>query len=266
MAMAVLSVRAAMPVSSTRAAAAAHTEFYDLLRVDKKASSSQLKTAYRKLALEHHPDVSQHPDANRRFAQLSNAYEVLIDPELRAVYDVSGEKGLRGRESKNRGAAWAVWESWDEFKPFQRKTRKGDARSIAAARSGVQGLSNEEGGEVTEAQSGDVVEYPLSVVVKAQHQDGRNKGVGLVVSRNKDRQDRHKLSPENLELVEIEPLFKEPESQAWRPDPMEGAAFSSLHDLRVLHAEYDRISDMWMILDELSHDCDSPVYAEEVIL
>jgi hypothetical protein len=78
MAMAVLSVRAAMPVSSTRAAAAAHTEFYDLLRVDKKASSSQLKTAYRKLALEHHPDVSQHPDANRRFAQLSNAYEVSI--------------------------------------------------------------------------------------------------------------------------------------------------------------------------------------------
>ncbi len=47
--------------------------------------------------------------------------QVLIDPELRAVYDVSGEKGLRGRESKNRGAAWAVWESWDEFKPFQRK-------------------------------------------------------------------------------------------------------------------------------------------------
>ncbi len=78
MAMAVLSVRAAMPVSSTRAAAAAHTQFYDLLRVDKKASSSQLKTAYRKLALEHHPDVSQHPDANRRFAQLSNAYEVSI--------------------------------------------------------------------------------------------------------------------------------------------------------------------------------------------
>ncbi len=79
MAMAVLSVRAAMPGSSTRAAAAAaHTEFYDLLRVDKKASSSQLKTAYRKLALEHHPDVSQHPDANRRFAQLSNAYEVSI--------------------------------------------------------------------------------------------------------------------------------------------------------------------------------------------
>jgi preprotein translocase subunit Sec63 len=78
MAMAVLSVRAAMPVSSTRAAAAVHTEFYDLLRVGKKASSSQLKTAYRKLALEHHPDVSQHPDANRRFAQLSNAYEVSI--------------------------------------------------------------------------------------------------------------------------------------------------------------------------------------------
>jgi len=56
------------------------------------------------------------------------------------------------------------------------RTRKGDARSIAAARSGVQGLSNEEGGDVIEAQSGDVVEYPLSIVVKAQHQDGRNKG------------------------------------------------------------------------------------------
>lgn len=47
---------------------------------------------------------------------------------------------------------------------------------------------------------------------------------------------------QNLELVEIEPLFKEPESQAWRPDPMEGAAFSSLHDLRVLHAVYTMLS------------------------
>lgn len=47
---------------------------------------------------------------------------MLIDPELRVVYDESGEQGLTGHESKRKGAAWEVWETWEEFKPFQRKS------------------------------------------------------------------------------------------------------------------------------------------------
>lgn len=47
--------------------------------------------------------------------------QVLIDPELRVVYDETGEQGLKGRDSNRRGAASEVWETWAEFKPFKRK-------------------------------------------------------------------------------------------------------------------------------------------------
>ena len=45
--------------------------------------------------------------------------QVLIDPELRAVYDATGE--VKGLERRGKGAAWEVWDNWSEFKPFQRK-------------------------------------------------------------------------------------------------------------------------------------------------
>ena len=60
---------------------------------------------------------------------------------------------------------------------------------------------------------GDLVEYPLSEVVKELLQDGRSHGVGLLVGRNKDRLDAKKLPDSLLELCEIEPLRQEePES------------------------------------------------------
>ena len=56
---------------------------------------------------------------------------------------------------------------------------------------------------------GDVVEYPLSVVVKQELQDGRSHGVGLLVGRNKDRGDAKTLPDAALGLCEIEPLRQE---------------------------------------------------------
>lgn len=47
--------------------------------------------------------------------------QILIDPEMRKIYDETGEQGLKGRESNRRGAAQEVWETWAEFKPFKRK-------------------------------------------------------------------------------------------------------------------------------------------------
>lgn len=57
--------------------------------------------------------------------------------------------------------------------------------------------------------TGDVVEYPLSEVVKQQLQDGRSHGVGLLVGRNKDRGDAKALPEEALGLCEVEPLRQE---------------------------------------------------------
>lgn len=66
--------------------------FYDVLGVEKTASEEEIKKAYKKLALKHHPDRGGDPE---KFKELSTAYEALSDPEKRKIYDLHGEEGLR---------------------------------------------------------------------------------------------------------------------------------------------------------------------------
>ena len=72
------------------------SDFYKLLGVSRDASSDEIKRAYRKLAMEYHPDRNGAPDAEARFKQIAEAYEVLCDEDKRAAYDRYGEAGLRG--------------------------------------------------------------------------------------------------------------------------------------------------------------------------
>ncbi|EFE44346.1 hypothetical protein TRV_00878 [Trichophyton verrucosum HKI 0517] len=71
------------------------TKYYDTLGVAPTATEAELKTAYKKGALKHHPDKNAHnPDAAEKFKDLSHAYEILSDPQKRALYDQYGEEGL----------------------------------------------------------------------------------------------------------------------------------------------------------------------------
>jgi molecular chaperone DnaJ len=72
------------------------SDFYKLLGVSRDASPDEIKRAYRKLAMEYHPDRNPAPDAEARFKQIAEAYEVLCDEDKRAAYDRYGEAGLRG--------------------------------------------------------------------------------------------------------------------------------------------------------------------------
>ncbi|KAI5076651.1 hypothetical protein GOP47_0008716 [Adiantum capillus-veneris] len=74
----------------------ADADYYSLLGVSKNASKTDIKSSYRKLARQYHPDVNKEPDAEDKFKALSNAYEVLSDDEKRAIYDQFGEAGLKG--------------------------------------------------------------------------------------------------------------------------------------------------------------------------
>jgi DnaJ family protein A protein 1 len=71
------------------------TRFYDLLGVKPGASDSDLKKAYRKLALQYHPDKNSSPEAGEKFKEISMAYEVLSNPEKRRIYDQHGEQGIK---------------------------------------------------------------------------------------------------------------------------------------------------------------------------
>jgi molecular chaperone DnaJ len=71
-------------------------DYYEVLGVDRSADEAAIKKAFRVLARELHPDVNEHdPDAEEKFKEAAEAYEVLSDPERRRTYDAFGHEGLR---------------------------------------------------------------------------------------------------------------------------------------------------------------------------
>ncbi len=70
-------------------------DYYELLGVQRDATDVEIKRAFRSLARELHPDVSSAPDAEERFREVAEAYEVLSNAERRELYDRYGREGLR---------------------------------------------------------------------------------------------------------------------------------------------------------------------------
>jgi curved DNA-binding protein len=75
-----------------------YKDYYKILGVPRTAPEEVIKKAYRRLARKYHPDVSKEPNAEERFKELSEAYEVLRDPDKRSAYDQLGANWKAGQE------------------------------------------------------------------------------------------------------------------------------------------------------------------------
>ncbi|MBI3616519.1 MAG: molecular chaperone DnaJ [Candidatus Omnitrophica bacterium] len=92
----------------------AKRDYYEVLGVDRSASADAIKQAFRRLAMKHHPD--RNPDnkkeAEERFKEISEAYEVLSDPQKRSAYDQHGHSGVEGAFRHGNF-------SWEDFHHFE---------------------------------------------------------------------------------------------------------------------------------------------------
>jgi curved DNA-binding protein len=88
-----------------------YKDYYKIMGVQHNAAQDEIKRAYHKLARKYHPDVSKEPDAEEKFKELGEAYEVLKDPQKRQAYDQLGQRWQHGQEFRPP----PDWESGFDF-------------------------------------------------------------------------------------------------------------------------------------------------------
>lgn len=82
-------------------------DYYKILGLHKAATDDEIKKAYRKLALKYHPDKNKGSNAEEKFKEVAEAYEVLSDKKKRKIYDIHGEEGLKSGIPNDTGARFS---------------------------------------------------------------------------------------------------------------------------------------------------------------
>src|SRR4051794_19942748 len=153
-------------------------DYYEVLGVDRSASDTEIKKAFRGLARELHPDVNDHdPEAEEKFKAAAEAYEVLSDPERRRTYDTFGHDGLRSGGWAPRSAGFG---SIDDI--FQAFFGAGDPFGFGGGRTaagGDIGISVEI--ELADVLSGTTREVSFDVVASCERCRGNGAEPGTPI-------------------------------------------------------------------------------------
>jgi molecular chaperone DnaJ len=158
-------------------------DYYELLGVSRDADDATIKKAFRRLARELHPDVNRHdPEAEEKFKEAAEAYEVLSDPERRATYDRYGRDGLRrGGYSPGSESFGSVADIFETF--FGGSSPFGDIFGTAARGGPMQGGDLAVAAEVdlAEAASGTTVKVAYDAVQTCEHCRGNGAEPGTPI-------------------------------------------------------------------------------------
>lgn len=148
----------------------AKKDYYELLGVSKTATADELKKAYRKLAMKYHPDRNQgDKDAEQKFKEISEAYEVLRDEQKRAAYDQYGHQAFDGGMGGGRGGAGGFGGFSDFSDIFEEVFGRGF---------GGGGFGGASRGRYSTGQTGADLRYDVTLTLEQAHQ-GFSENVSL---------------------------------------------------------------------------------------
>src|SRR5690606_2072499 len=119
------SARRLHPIRGELCMAVKFQDYYETLGVKRDASPEQIQRAYRKLARQYHPDVNKSAEADAKFKQASEVYEVLKDPEKRRKYDRLGKNWKAGQEFRPPPGS-----GFEGFENFEFRSAPGDGRGF----------------------------------------------------------------------------------------------------------------------------------------
>ena len=169
-----------------------YKDYYQILGIERNATPEQIKQSYRKLARKFHPDVNKEKDAETRFKEIGEAYEVLKDPEKRQAYDSFGENWQNGDQFK----APPNWNSGFEF----HQGGDDDAAGFSDFFESLFGQSHARGGNRQTFRMQGEDQHATVTISLADAYHGAKQSITLE-RRGADEQGRVRIQPQQLNIV-----------------------------------------------------------------